>query len=96
MHMQVEMIIVEPCSEARRALMDHTVNAWNIPAPGISILRGNVDTLEEKARKRNSRAPIQRIHLASNQAKQLSERVIDQGKAAKGAVLMTGIIDRTA
>ncbi|OZJ01798.1 hypothetical protein BZG36_05533, partial [Bifiguratus adelaidae] len=93
--MQAEQESIDPGLVPLRTLMDiDTVIApHTTPSGAISPTITSHD-LEEKACKRKKRGPYRRY--TAHQIEQLFDFVIEQGKTAKEAALLTGINIRTA
>jgi transposase len=95
MYMQEEDRINDTCIVPLRTLMDiDTVVTSQSPTTGTFSLTEISETSEEKVCKRKKRGSYRRF--TEHQIEQLFEYVIEQGKTAKDAALLTGINIRTA
>ena len=95
MDMQEEDTINDTCLVPLRTLMDiDTIVTRHIPPTGAVSLTPTAESSKEKVRKRKTRSPYRRY--TAHQIEQLFDYVIEQGKTAKEAALLTGINIRTA
>jgi transposase len=95
MDMQEEDTINDTCLVPLRTLMDiDTIVTRHIPPTGAVSLTPTAESSKEKVRKRKTRGPYRRY--SAHQIEQLFDYVIEQGKTAKEAALLTGINIRTA